>query len=98
MAQGYLSLSAILFTIGTIGVLARRNVLVVLMSVELILNAANLAFVGFGRLRGGPEAAAIVLFVIVVAAIEAAVGLAIVVALFRGRGTTRLDEINLLRG
>ena len=98
LTQAYVSLSAILFTIGTVGVLSRRNVLVVLMSLELVLNASNLALVAFGRARGTPEGAGLALFVIVIAAIEAAVGLAIVVALFRGRGTTKLDEIVLLRG
>lgn len=94
----YLMLSGALFAIGTAGVLIRRNVLVVLMSVELVLNASNLALVAFGRTRNPAEAAAIVLFVIVLAAIEAAVGLAIIVALFRGRGSTKLDDFNLLRG
>jgi NADH-quinone oxidoreductase subunit K len=94
----YLLLSAMLFAIGTIGVLVRRNVLIVLMSVELVLNATNVALAAFGRARGGVDAAAIILFVIVLAAIEAAVGLAIVVAIFRGRGSTRLDDFNLLRG
>jgi NADH-quinone oxidoreductase subunit K len=98
LANLYLILSAVLLTIGIIGVLIRRNVLVVLMSVELMLNASNLAFVGFGRLRGQPDSSALVLFVIVLAAIEAAVGLAIFVALFRASGLTKLDEINLLRG
>jgi len=98
LAHLYLALSAILLTIGIIGVLIRRNLLVVLMSLELMFNASNLAFVGFGRLHGGPDASALVLFVIVMAAIEAAVGLAIVVALFRASGLAKLDEINLLRG
>jgi NADH-quinone oxidoreductase subunit K len=96
--HAYLMLSGVLFAIGTAGVLIRRNVLVVLMSVELVLNASNLALVAFGRTRSPAEAAAIVLFVIVLAAIEAAVGLAIIVALFRGRGSTKLDDFNLLRG
>lgn len=96
--HAYLMLSGILFAIGTAGVLIRRNVLVVLMSVELVLNASNIALVAFGRVRSPAEAAAIVLFVIVLAAIEAAVGLAIIVALFRGRGSTKLDDFNLLRG
>jgi len=96
--HGYLMLSAVLFAIGTAGVLVRRNVLVVLMSVELVLNASNLALVGFGRTRAPTEAAAIVLFVIVLAAIEAAIGLAIIVHLFRGRGSAKLDDFNLLRG
>jgi NADH-quinone oxidoreductase subunit K len=98
LIRGYLLLSGLMFAIGTAGVLVRRNVLVVLMSVELVLNASNVALVAFGRTRSPAEAAAIVLFVIVLAAIEAAVGLAIIVALFRGRGSTKLDDFNLLRG
>ena len=98
LLHNYLMLSGVLFAIGTAGVLIRRNVLVVLMSVELVLNASNIALVAFGRTRSPAESAAIVLFVIVLAAIEAAVGLAIIVALFRGRGSTKLDDFNLLRG
>lgn len=98
LLHNYLLLSGALFAIGTAGVLIRRNVLVVLMSIELVLNASNLALVAFGRTRNPAESAALVLFVIVLAAIEAAVGLAIVVALFRGRGSTKLDDFNLLRG
>ena len=94
----YFALSAMLFTIGTAGVLIRRNVLVVLMSLELVLNASNLALAAFGRTQRPQDAAAIILFVIVLAAIEAAVGLAIIVALFRGRGSAKLDDFNLLRG
>jgi NADH-quinone oxidoreductase subunit K len=96
--HGYLMLSGLLFAIGTAGVLIRRNVLVVLMSVELVLNASNIALVAFGRSHKPVEAAALVLFIIVLAAIEAAVGLAIIVALFRGRGSAKLDDFNLLRG
>lgn len=98
LVRGYVLLSGLMFAIGTAGVLIRRNVLIVLMSVELVLNASNVALVAFGRTRNAAEAAAIVLFVIVLAAIEAAVGLAIIVALFRGRGSTKLDDFNLLRG
>lgn len=98
LIRGYLLLSGLMFAIGTAGVLIRRNVLVVLMSIELVLNASNVALVAFGRTRSPAEAAAIILFVIVLAAIEAAVGLAIIVALFRGRGSTKLDDFNLLRG
>ena len=98
LLRNFLLLSGAMFAIGTAGVLIRRNVLVVLMSVELVLNASNIALVAFGRTRNPAEAASLVLFVIVLAAIEAAVGLAIIVALFRGRGSTKLDDFNLLRG
>jgi NADH-quinone oxidoreductase subunit K len=98
LPQLYVALSAILFCIGIIGVLTRRNVLIVLMSIELMLNAANLALVGFSRIHPGADAASVVLFIIVVAAIEAAVGLSVVVTLYRGRGTTKLDDLILLRG
>jgi NADH-quinone oxidoreductase subunit K len=98
LVRGYMLLSGLMFAIGTAGVLIRRNVLIVLMSVELVLNASNVALVAFGRMRNPAEAAAIVLFVIVLAAIEAAVGLAIIVSLFRGRGSTKLDDFNMLRG
>lgn len=101
----YLSLAAVLFTIGAIGVVVRRNVLTVLMSIELMLNAANLTFVAFSRFplrvgvtveqaMGGHAAA---FFVIATAAAEAAVGLAIVIAVFRRRQTTHVDELTLIR-
>lgn len=100
----YLILATGLFTIGAIGVVVRRNVLTILMSIELMLNAANLAFVAFSRypLAPGmtPEAAmgghVSAFFVIAVAAAEASVGLAIVIAVFRRRPTTQVDELNLL--
>ena len=98
LVRGYMLVSGLMFAIGTAGVLTRRNVLIVLMSIELVLNASNVALVAFGRTRNPAEAAAIVLFVIVLAAIEAAVGLAIIVSLFRGRGSTKLDDFNMLRG
>ena len=90
-------LGAILFGIGLIGVLIRRNLLVVLMSVELMLNAVNLTFVGFSRLRGDLAGQGMTFLVIALAAAEAAVGLAIVVAVFRSRGTVYEDEMQVLK-
>jgi NADH-quinone oxidoreductase subunit K len=92
-----LALSALLFTLGVVGVLTRRGAISILMCVELILNAGNLAFITFARLLGGAEAQIYVFFVMTLAAAEAAAGLAIVIALFRLRGTTDVDEINLLK-
>ncbi len=92
-----IALSALLFTIGVIGVLTRRNAIIVFMCVELMLNAVNLTFIAFGRIYGY-GAQAIVVFVMTVAAAEAAVGLAIVIAIFRHRQTVDLDSINLLKG
>jgi NADH-quinone oxidoreductase subunit K len=92
-----LVLSAVLFALGAFGVLTRRGAISVLMCVELMLNAANLAFITFARIGGGPEAQIYVFFVMTLAAAEAAAGLAIVIALFRLRGTTDVDEINLLK-
>lgn len=94
----YLVLSAILFTIGAVGVLVRRNALVVFMSVEMMLNAANLTLITYSRFLGDVQGQIFVLLVIAVAAAEVAVGLAIVVALFRHKATTDVDEINLLKG
>jgi len=93
----YMAVSALLFAIGVAGVLLRRNILVVLMSIELMLNAANLAFVTFARMLGGVEGQVIVLFVMAVAAAEVAVGLAIVLIVFRTRETTNVDEMNLMK-
>jgi NADH-quinone oxidoreductase subunit K len=93
-----LALSAVLFTIGLVGVLVRRNALVIFMSVELMLNAGNLAFVGFASQFQGLEGQVFVFFVMTVAAAEVAVGLAIIVNLFRLRESVFVDEINLLRG
>jgi len=96
--EGYfLALSAILFTIGVAGVLVRRNLIVMLMSIELMLNAVNLAFVAFARARGSVDGQAIVFFVMTVAAAEAAVGLAIMISVFRNRETINADELNLMR-
>jgi NADH-quinone oxidoreductase subunit K len=93
----YLALSAILFAIGTIGVLIRRNVIVIFMSIELMLNAVNLVFVAFARQWHAMDGQVIVFFVMTVAAAEAAVGLAIIIAMFRNRETVNVDELNLLR-
>lgn len=93
-----LVLSAILFALGTIGVLIRRNIIVLLMCVELMLNAVNLAFVTLSDHLDSAEGLLYVFFVMTVAAAEAAVGLAIVVALFRKRETVYVDEIDLLKG
>ncbi len=93
-----LGLSALVFTIGLIGVLVRRNALVIFMSIELMLNAANLAFVAFARALGSVDGQVFVFFVMTVAAAEVAVGLAIIVNLFRLRETVFVDEINLLKG
>ena len=92
-----LLLAAVLFAIGVAGVLIRRNALIVMMSIELMLNAANLAFLTFARQAGTPEAQIYVFFVITLAAAEAAVGLAIVIALFRLRESTDVDEMSLLK-
>ena len=92
-----LVLSAVLLTLGAVGVLTRRGAISILMCVELMLNAGNLAFITFARINGGPEAQIFVLFVMALAAAEAAAGLAIVIALFLLRGTTDVDEINLLK-
>lgn len=94
----FVILSAVLFTIGVLGVLLRRNVLVVFMSVELMLNSANLALVAFASARQDLGGQIIVFFVITVAAAEVAVGLALLVAIFRSRQTTDVDEVSTLRG
>jgi NADH-quinone oxidoreductase subunit K len=93
----YLWLSALLFAIGTLGVLVRRSVIVVFMAIELMLNAVNLSFVAFARQSGTIDGQVIVLFVMTVAAAEVAVGLAIIMAVFRNRQTVYADENALLR-
>ncbi|HEX5045344.1 MAG TPA: NADH-quinone oxidoreductase subunit NuoK [Candidatus Polarisedimenticolaceae bacterium] len=93
----YLMLAAGLFCIGMLGVLVRRNALVVFMCIELMLNAANLVFIAYARHYQEAEGQVYVFFVMTLAAAEAAVGLAIVIALFRLRETTDVDEINLLK-
>ena len=89
--------SAVLFTIGVVGVLTRRNAIIVFMCVELMLNAVNLTFIAFSRVYGA-GGQVFVFFVMTVAAAEAAVGLAIIIALFRHRQTVNLQNINLLKG
>jgi NADH-quinone oxidoreductase subunit K len=93
-----LTLSAVIFVIGVIGVLVRRNALIIFMSIELMLNAANLAFVAFARELGSLDGQIFVFFVMTVAAAEVAVGLAIIVNVFRLKETVYVDEINLLKG
>ena len=90
--------SAVLFTIGVVGVLTRRNALIIFMCVELMLNAVNLSFVALSRMHGGALGQVFVVFVMTVAAAEAAVGLAIVIAVYRHFGTVDLKNINLLKG
>jgi NADH-quinone oxidoreductase subunit K len=93
----FLVLSAILFTIGTAGVFLRRNLITILLSIEIMLNAVNLTFVAVGRYMGSVEGQIIVFFVMTVAAAEAAVGLAIVIALFRHRETLNPDAFTSLK-
>ncbi|HUD70446.1 MAG TPA: NADH-quinone oxidoreductase subunit NuoK [Dongiaceae bacterium] len=93
----FLVMAALLFSIGCVGVLVRRNIIVVLMSIELMLNAVNLTFVAFSHELRSMTGHVFALFVITVAACEAAVGLAIVLALFRRRQTTDVDDVSLLR-
>lgn len=93
-----LMLAAALFTIGALGVLIRRNTLIVFMSIELMLNAANLALVAFAQARQDVGGQVLVFFVMVVAAAEVAVGLALLVAIFQSRKTTDIDEVRSLKG
>lgn len=93
----YLALSAVLFVIGVLGVLLRRNVIVILMSVEVMLNAVNLTLVSLSQSMGDPAGQVLVFFAMSVAAAEAAVGLAIVIALFRGKQTVDITQINLFK-
>jgi NADH-quinone oxidoreductase subunit K len=95
--HAYLLLAAILFSIGLMGVLLKRNALIVMMCVELMLNAANLTFLAFARERASLDGQAVAFFVIAVAAAEAAVGLAIVLAIYRTRGAVNVDEVRALR-
>ena len=93
----YLALAAILFSIGVVGVVIRRNPLVIFMSIELMLNAANLAFVAFGHGFGSVDGQSMVFFVMAVAAAEVAVGLAIIVVIFRARRRLSVDDLSLMR-
>lgn len=94
----YIALSAILFTLGALGVLIRRNAIIIFMSVELMLNAANLAFVAFARLHGGLSGQIFVFFVMAVAAAEVAVGLALIVKIFETKQSIDIDQMNLMKG
>ena len=94
----FIILSAILFSIGAIGVLVRRNPLIMFMSIELMLNAVNLAFVAFSRYLNSLDGQVFVFLILTVAAAEVAVGLAIIVALFRQRENVDVDEVNELKG
>ena len=93
----YLLLSALLFSIGAVGVLVRRNAIVVFMCIELMLNATNLAFVTFARQAGNLDGQVIALFVMLVAAAEVVVGLAIIMTIFRTRRSASVDDANLLK-
>ena len=93
----YLVLSAVVFAIGVIGVLIRRNLIVVLMSIELMLNAVNLTFIAFSRYLGSADGQVAVLFVMAVAAAEAVIGLAIIISMFRHRQSLDPQEMQLLR-
>jgi NADH-quinone oxidoreductase subunit K len=95
--SSYLVLSAILFSIGATTVLLRRNAIVVFLGVELMLNSANLAFVTFARVHGDLTGQVIAFFVMVVAAAEVVIGLAIIVAIFRTRRSASVDDVNLLK-
>ncbi len=94
----YLLLSVVLFTIGAIGFCVRKNPLIMFMSIEVMLNSANLAFVAFSRYLGIVDGQVIVFFIMSVAAAEVVVGLAIIVAIFRSRASIDVDEVNVLRG
>ena len=94
----YLALAIILFTIGALGVLIRRNAIVVFMSVELMLNAANLAFVAFARYWQAMSGQIFVFFIMTVAAAEVAIGLALIVTIFRSKASIDVDQMNSLKG
>lgn len=93
----YLALAGLLFTVGVVGVLVRRNAIVIFMFIELMLNAVNLTLVTFARMRGNLDGQVLVFFVLVVAAAEVVIGLAIIVTIFRRRASANVDDVNLLR-
>ncbi|MEE9604383.1 MAG: NADH-quinone oxidoreductase subunit NuoK [Candidatus Scalindua sp.] len=93
----YLILAGMLFTIGVVGVLTRRNAIVIFMCIELMLNAVNLTFVAFSHYLNSMDGQIFVFFIMTVAAAEAAVGLAIIVAMFRNKATVNVDDINLMK-
>ena len=96
-AANYLYVSALLFTIGAIGVVVRRNAIVIFMCVELMLNAANLSFVTFARINGNLEGQVVAFFTMVVAACEVVVGLSIIVTIYRSRRSESVDDASLLK-
>ena len=93
----YLALAGLMFTIGVVGVLVRRNAIVIFMFVELMLNAVNLVFVTFARMQGQLDGQVLVFFVLVVAAAEVVVGLAIILLIFRHRASANVDDVHLLK-
>jgi len=95
--NNYLILSAILFAIGTIGVLTRRNAIVIFMCVEMMLNAVNLTFIAFSRYLGNIDGQVFVFFVMTVAAAEAAVGLALMIAFYNNRESIDVEDVNLMK-
>lgn len=94
----YLILSAVLFSIGVLGVIVRRNAIVLFLCIELMLNAVNLTFIAFSRYLNSVDGQVFVFIVMTVAAAEVAVGLGIIVSIFRGKPTTNVDDLNLLKG
>ena len=97
-ANHYLVLAAIVFTIGVIGVLTRRNIIIIFMSIELILNSVNINLVTFSHMWKNVVGQVFAVFVVTIAAAEAAIGLGIIIALFRNKETVQADEIDLLKG
>ena len=95
--EAYLILSGMIFVIGVVGVIFARNIIIIFMSIELMLNAGNLALITFSRFLGNMDGHVMVFMILTVAAAEAAVGLAIIIALFRNRDTANIDEINLMK-
>lgn len=93
----YLILSAVLFVIGVVGVLINRNAIVIFMSIEIMLNAVNLSLIAFSQFMGSPTGQVIVFLVMAVAAAEAAVGLAIIVVIYRSRASINVDDVNLMK-
>ena len=96
--NAYLTLGAILFSIGAVGVFTQRNVLIIYMCIELMLNSVNLTFIAFSRFLNNMDGHVFVFMIMTVAAAEAAVGLAIIISVFRNKETVNVDEINLMKG
>jgi NADH-quinone oxidoreductase subunit K len=96
--QWYLTLSAVVFSIGVFGFLTRRNIIIMFMSVELMLNAVNISLVAFSHYLQDMRGQVLVFFIVTVAAAEAAIGLAIIIALFRNKATAHVDEMNEMKG